>query len=87
MWTASSAPPERRAPLATRALRLLRLLAHLLHMWAGAQALAPRLRPAARARLMRRWARRLLRGLAVDVRLHGAPAAEATLLVANHVSW
>ena len=87
MSTAFSVPPERHAPLATRALRLVRLLAHLLHMWAGAHALAPRLHPTARARLMRRWARRLLRGLAVDVHLRGTPAAEATLLVANHVSW
>jgi 1-acyl-sn-glycerol-3-phosphate acyltransferase len=87
MSIAFSAPPERHAPLATQLVRLLRLLTHLLHMWAGAHALAPRLRPAARARLVRSWARRLLRGLAVEVHLRGAPAAEATLLVANHVSW
>lgn len=87
MSIASCAPPERRTTPATRATRLLRLVAHLLHMWAGAHVLAPRLRPAARGDLIRRWARRLLRGLAIDVRLHGAPAPEATLLVANHVSW
>ncbi|MBX3027898.1 1-acyl-sn-glycerol-3-phosphate acyltransferase [bacterium] len=87
MSTVSCAPPDRRTPFATRAARLTRLLAHLLRMWAGARLLAPRLRPAARAHLMRRWARRLLRGLAVEVRLHGAPVPEAALLVANHVSW
>ena len=86
MSTVSFAPPER-TPHAIQALRLFRLLAHLLRMWAGAHALAPRLRPAARARLMRRWARVLLRALAVEVRAHGAQAPEATLLVANHVSW
>ena len=37
---------------------------------------------------MRRWARRLLRGArASRCALHGTPAAEAALLVANHVSW
>ena len=56
-------------------------------MWVGARLLAPRLRPAARARLMGYWADDLLRALAIDVRQHGAPVADATLLVANHVSW
>jgi 1-acyl-sn-glycerol-3-phosphate acyltransferase len=87
MSIASCAPPERRTASALRAFRIVRLLVHLLRMWAGARLLAPRLRSAARARLMRRWAHHLLRGLAIDVRLRGAPAADVTLLVANHVSW
>jgi 1-acyl-sn-glycerol-3-phosphate acyltransferase len=87
MWNVSSAPCDRGTASRTRLLRFARLLEHLLRMWVGAHALAPRQRPNARARLMRRWARRLLRTLAVEVRVHGAPAAEAALLVANHVSW
>ena len=70
-----------------RALRLTRLVLHLLHAWGAACAVAPRLRPEARARLVRRSARRLLEVLAVDVRVDGAPAGDARLLVANHVSW
>lgn len=82
-----SAPPDRRTPRRRRLLRLARLAAHLLHAWLAAHALAPRLRPAARARFMRRSARQLLRALAVDVRVRGTPAGDARLLVANHVSW
>jgi 1-acyl-sn-glycerol-3-phosphate acyltransferase len=87
MWTVSSAPPERGTSLPTRLLRGARLFAQLLRMWAGAHALVPNLRPEARARLTRRWAAQFLRALAVEVRVQGAPAAEATLLVANHISW
>lgn len=87
MSIACSEPPEPRTPGHLQVLRLARVLAHVLRMWAGAHALVPRLRPAARARLTRRWARHLLRVLAVDVRVHGSPAGDATLLVANHVSW
>lgn len=37
---------------------------------------------------IQRWARRVLRALGVEVRVHGAPAASGPLLlVANHISW
>ncbi len=61
---------------------------------AGAAALIPaelllrQLRPDLPPYLPRQFHRLLLRGLGVDVRLHGVPARErGVLLVANHLSW
>ena len=73
----------------TRALRFTGLLLFLLRLYLFACALAPPLAPARRARLVRRWARRLLRTLRIDVQARGhlpAPGAPV-LLIANHVSW
>lgn len=88
MWTVCSALPERHTGWAVRAIRVVRLTAHVLRMWGAAYVLAARCSPPARARLVRRWSRALLRTLAVEVRVHGTPpAGEAALWVANHVSW
>ncbi len=61
---------------------------------AGAAALVPaelllrRVNPGLPPYLPRQFHRLLLRGLGIDVRLHGAPArARGVLLVANHLSW
>jgi 1-acyl-sn-glycerol-3-phosphate acyltransferase len=37
--------------------------------------------------LVRWWMGRLCRVLGMDVKIHGAPSTDGTLLVANHVSW
>jgi len=90
MSTVSCAPrPEPGTVIPARLLRAARLLALLARMWLGAHLAAPRLSESQRARLMRRWARRFLATLRVEVRVRGAVprASEATLLVANHVSW
>lgn len=88
MWIVSSAPPERGSPWSVRAGRTLRLMAHVLRMWGAARLLVARCTPARRDRLVRRWSRALLHGLAVEVRVHGVPpAGEAALWIANHVSW
>ena len=87
MWTVCSAPPERRTAVPARAARALHLLAHVLRMWLAAWTLA-RATPTRRAPLVRRWSRALLRALAVELRVHGAPpSGDAALWVANHVSW
>src|SRR5262245_9066605 len=74
-------------PLGVRAVRLAHLLVVLLGLY-----LVARLRPhqvSDRSALGRRWARRFLRALRVEVRARGhLPAFGApVLLVANHVSW
>ena len=60
----------------------------------GAAALIPaelllrRMKPGLPPYLPRQFHRLLLKGLGVDVRLHGAPArAKGLLFVANHLSW
>jgi 1-acyl-sn-glycerol-3-phosphate acyltransferase len=73
----------------TRALRLLRLVAHLARMWLAARVVAPRLTDAQRRRLIYRCAARMLSTLQVDVRIRGElpPGSRPVLLVANHISW
>ncbi|MFN8643425.1 MAG: lysophospholipid acyltransferase family protein [Candidatus Binatia bacterium] len=69
-----------------RLVRLTRLLAHLLTTWVAAHAVARRLRPAARAPRASRRAPAVARA-GGRRRVHGAPAGDPRLLVANHVSW
>lgn len=71
------------------ALRAGARLAHLgLHLAAGMATVAvayPWISPARRLRLKRRWSRRLLAALGIELRASGASAEG--LLVANHVSF
>jgi len=87
-------PRPRPRPLSAfrRALRIGRLLAHVLHGLFILTFRFPRLRPAARRETIRRWSARLLRIAGVRLAIRGgggAPAAgpHGTMLVLNHVSW
>ena len=73
----------------TRAVRCVRLLGVVLHLYVLARVIAPRLSAAARAHLVEPCARRLLRAVAIEVRARGHVPAPRTplLVVANHVSW
>lgn len=73
-------------PIALRAVARLAYLA--LHLLAGAATVAlayPWISPSRRHSLTRRWSRRLLRGLGIELRVSGASAEG--LLVANHISF
>jgi 1-acyl-sn-glycerol-3-phosphate acyltransferase len=68
------------------AVRLLRVLLHLVEGLASCALLFPLAGSARRERLVAGWSRRLLRICGVSLSQCGAPLAHA-LLAANHVSW
>jgi 1-acyl-sn-glycerol-3-phosphate acyltransferase len=72
-----------------RVVRLSRLLLQVARMWVSARRRVRRLGPAARAELIRRYARALLDSLHIRVVARGEvpPANVPVLIVANHVSW
>jgi 1-acyl-sn-glycerol-3-phosphate acyltransferase len=70
-----------------RLWRVPRMLAHLLHGLATIWFVFPRLEAPARRVRIRRWSRRLLHLLNVDIRMTGTLAHPNVLVVANHVSW
>ena len=82
--------PPRRA-LATPALRRLwripRVTLHFLHGLGTVLFTFPSLDAHARRARIRRWSRRLLHLLGVDIKITGALAHPNVLVVANHVSW
>jgi 1-acyl-sn-glycerol-3-phosphate acyltransferase len=66
------------------------LFGHLLRGVATAAFVLPHLSPALREERIRQWCSQVLRILGVKVHVHGQippPSAQATLFVANHVSW
>ncbi len=67
------------------AARLAQLALHLLGGLTTVTAVYPWISPAQRLRLSRRWSRRLLRALGIELRNSGATAEG--LLVANHISF
>ncbi|WP_288381454.1 1-acyl-sn-glycerol-3-phosphate acyltransferase [uncultured Massilia sp.] len=70
------------------ALRLARVLVHLVAGLATCALLFPLASKGARERLTRRWSRKLLGICRVTVeQVEVAPALEHALVVANHVSW
>ena len=70
------------------ALRLARVMVHLVAGLATCALVFPLVSLRARERLTRRWSRKLLGLCRVTVeQLDGAPVLEHALIVANHVSW
>ena len=67
------------------AARLAQLALHLLGGLTTVTAVYPWISPAQRLRLSRRWSRRLLRALGIELRNSGTTAEG--LLVANHISF
>jgi 1-acyl-sn-glycerol-3-phosphate acyltransferase len=75
---------------AVRALRMVRLVLHVVRAVATAAAVYPFLTRTQRSAHVRRWSRQLLAILGVRVKTNGLPprAIDApTMIVANHVSW
>jgi 1-acyl-sn-glycerol-3-phosphate acyltransferase len=75
--------------LATRALRLARLVAQMTYVYVAARWFLPRIAGRGRERRLRRWARRMLGILNVRVVVTGTIPAPGrpVLVVANHISW
>lgn len=70
------------------ALRLARVVVHLVAGLATCALVFPLVSLATRERLTRRWSRKLLGLCRVSVeQVEGAPVLEHALIVANHVSW
>ncbi len=71
------------------AWRGARVFLHVAEGLATTALVFPFARPATREALIRRWSVRLLRMLAIDVRLAGSvdPRRGNVLIVANHISW
>jgi 1-acyl-sn-glycerol-3-phosphate acyltransferase len=82
--------PPRRAlasPALRRLWRMPRITLHFLHGLCTVLFTFPSLDAHARRARIRRWSRRLLHLLGVDIRITGALAHPNVLVVANHVSW
>lgn len=80
--------PARSAPL-RRLWRVPRMIAHLLGGLATVLLVFPSLDAHARRVRIRRWSRRLLHLLGIDIRMAGTLGSGrgSVLVVANHVSW
>jgi 1-acyl-sn-glycerol-3-phosphate acyltransferase len=82
--------PRPAAPLPLRLLRSARTAVHVGEALATAVLVFPWVGVATKQRLIRRWSVRLLRILAVDLRVRGLPDGGLSgnlMIVANHVSW
>lgn len=75
------------SPALRRLWRVPRMTLHLLHGLGVVLIVFPSLDAHARRARVRRWSRRLLHLLNVDIRMSGALAHPNVLVVANHVSW
>ena len=89
-------PPQRSRPRATartawlrRLWRAPRMIAHLLSGLATVLFVFPSLDAHARRVRIRRWSRRLLHLLGIDIRMAGTLGSGRgnVLVVANHISW
>src|SRR5882672_8722054 len=79
-WVAAS-------PALRRLWRIPWVIGHLFHGLGTIWFVFPRLEAPARRAHVRRWSRRLLHLLAIDIRMAGALVHTNVLVVANHVSW
>jgi 1-acyl-sn-glycerol-3-phosphate acyltransferase len=68
-------------------VRLLTLGLHLTWGLAIATLVFPLAPLATRLALRARWARNMLEGIGVELRIEGAPLASGALVLANHISW
>lgn len=81
---------DTRLPALAAAVGFVRLLTLGMHLaWGLAIAtlvfpLAPR---STRLALRERWARIMLEGIGVELRIEGAPIASGALVLSNHISW
>jgi len=75
------------SPTLRRLWRVPRMTLHLFHGLGTVLLVFPSLDAHARRARVRRWSRRLLHLLNIDIRMSGALAHPNVLVVANHVSW
>jgi 1-acyl-sn-glycerol-3-phosphate acyltransferase len=75
------------SPAVRRLWRVPRMVAHLFHGLGTIWFVFPSLDAHARRAHIRRWSRRLLHLMSIDIRMTGALAHPNVLVVANHVSW
>jgi 1-acyl-sn-glycerol-3-phosphate acyltransferase len=68
-------------------VRLLTLGLHLAWGLALAALVFPLAPRSTRLALRARWARNMLEGIGIALRIEGAPVASGAMLLANHVSW
>src|SRR4029077_12570365 len=68
-------------------LRLLTLGVHLAWGLAVATLVFPLAPRATRLAVRGRWARTMLEGIGVELRIEGAPVASGALILAHHISW
>jgi 1-acyl-sn-glycerol-3-phosphate acyltransferase len=68
-------------------VRLLILGVHLALGLAIATVVFPLAPRSTRLALRERWARNMLKGIGVELRIEGAPIASGALILANHISW
>ncbi len=69
------------------AWRVARALVHVLHGALTCALVFPFLGMSQRMQRVQWWSRRLLHLLGITIETHGTPCRDATLVVANHVSW
>jgi 1-acyl-sn-glycerol-3-phosphate acyltransferase len=79
----------RATPVLVRASRAGVVIFHILTIWLAAILVMPWLSRSRQCRMSTRFAKRMLRGLSVEVRIVGTPpsARHPIIFVANHVSW
>ena len=75
------------SPALRRLWRIPRMIVHLFSGLATIASVFPSLDAPARRARIRRWSRRLLHLLNIDIRMTGTLAHPNALVVANHVSW
>jgi 1-acyl-sn-glycerol-3-phosphate acyltransferase len=80
-------PPPPPNSVVVRAFRIVRLLAHLFRGLATTWTVFPRVSPAQRSELVRRWSAQLVSIAGVHVTIRGALPAGNFVIVANHISW
>jgi len=87
--TAVSVAPNRTNSLVVQCYRWTRTLVHVLEGVATTLCVFPLLSDATRRTIVQRWSVRLLRILAVEVRIEGDIGAHRgnVMVVANHISW
>jgi len=80
---------SRTTPIPVRAWRVIVVIFQIIAIWLGAILVMPWMSRPRRHRMIARFARRMLRGLNVQVRIRGTPpsARGPIVFVANHVSW
>ena len=75
------------SPALRRLWRIPRMIVHLFHGLGTIWFVFPSIDAHARRAHIRRWSRRLLHLMNLDIRMSGALAHPNVLVVANHVSW
>jgi 1-acyl-sn-glycerol-3-phosphate acyltransferase len=85
--TMNPTPPPPPNYVVVRAFRVVRLVAHLFRGLATTWMTFPRVSPAERSELVRRWSAQLVSIAGVHIATKGALPTGHFVIVANHISW